>query len=65
MKKSLGVAAALLLILALGGGVNAEDTVAPWSISFSHKPLDVITVPYKDGSATTYYYMLFTLKNDG
>ena len=65
MKKSLGVAVALLLILALGGGVEAQDAAAPWSIRFSHKPLDVITVPYKDGSATTFYYMLFTLKNQG
>lgn len=65
MKKSLGVAAALLAILALGGGVEAQDASAPWSIAFSHKPLDVITVPYKDGSATTFYYMLFTLKNNG
>lgn len=65
MKKSLAVAVALLLTLALGGGVEAQDATAPWSIRFSHKSLDVITVPFKDGSATTYYYMLFTLKNEG
>ena len=64
MKKSLAVAVALLMIL-VGGGVEAQDAAAPWSITFSHKPLDVITVPYKDGSATTVYYMLFTLKNQG
>lgn len=65
MKKSVGVVAALLAILALGGGVEAQDASGPWSITFSHKSLDTITVPYKDGTATTFYYMLFTLKNNG
>jgi len=65
MKKSVGTAAAVLAIFALCGLAMAEDPAPPWSISFSHKPLDVITVPYKDGSATTFYYMLFSLKNNG
>ena len=63
-KKCLGVAVATLLALAFGGGAEAQDP-APWTITFKHKALDVITVPYKDGSATTHYYMLFTLKNGG
>ena len=63
-RNSLGVAAAVLIVLSLGVSAEAQEA-SPWSLTFSHKQLDVITVPYKDGSATTYYYMLFTLKNGG
>lgn len=62
MRKSIGLAALVAAVLA--GNASAQDAkAAPWSIKFSHKPLDVITVPYKDGSAVSFYYMIFTLEN--
>lgn len=67
MKKSLAAGAVLLIVLCIGTWVGAQeaDAAPPWSITFSHKSLDVITVPYRDGSARSFYYMLFTLKNGG
>jgi len=59
-------AAAILAMFAVpataqDGGVRA----APWYLKFSHQDLDTITVPFKDGSSQTYYYMTFTLQNTG
>jgi hypothetical protein len=44
---------------------DAQDAKPPWAIKFTHKSLDVITVPYKNGDAVTHYYMLFKLENKG
>jgi len=61
-----GVGVTLLLaLLVVPGEALAQDAKAPWAITFSHKPLDVITVPYRDGSATSFYYFIFTLQNKG
>jgi len=55
-----------LFALLSGGGATAraqESVKAPWQLTFQHKPLDVITVHYKDGSARSFYYMRFTIRN--
>ncbi len=57
---SRGALLALLLLLVPAG---AEDPKAPWAIHFTHGPLETYSVTYKDGSAKTFYYMTFTLKN--
>lgn len=59
-KALLGALSALLLVLA---PARAEDPKPPWTIDFTHGPLETYSVTYKDGSAKTFYYMTFTLKN--
>jgi len=56
-----GALGALLLLL---GPARAADPNPPWSIAFTHGPLETYSVTYKDGSAKTYYYMPFKIKND-
>lgn len=61
MKRTL---AALALFALFCGGVGAQDEATPpWQLKFRHGPLDTYTLTYKDGSATTFYYMTFTLEN--
>jgi hypothetical protein len=58
----------LVLLPLAGSGVLAQEEAQafePWSLRFTHEPLDVITVPYKDGGARTFNIMTFTLENDG
>jgi len=55
-----GALGALLLLLLPAG---AEDTKAPWAIEFTHGPLETYSVTYKDGSAKTFYYFTYKLKN--
>lgn len=57
----------LLLLPFAGGGLLAQEAerFEPWQIAFSHEPLAVITVPYKDGSAKPFYILPFTLENRG
>jgi hypothetical protein len=62
------LACGLILLASLGGGrIWAQDAegTAPWSLKMRHGPLDVITIPYKDGTARSVYYMTFTLENPG
>jgi len=55
---------ALLLAAALNGAAAEEgEVLPPWALSFRHGPLDVITIPYRDGSSRTYYYMTFDVEN--
>lgn len=54
---------ALLGLLALLLPAGAQDETPPWVISFTHGPLETYSVTYKDGSAKTYYYMTFAVKN--
>lgn len=54
-----GALGALLLLLAPALGAPN----APWAIDFTHGPLETYSVTYKDGSAKTYYYMTFAVKN--
>ncbi len=53
--------------LLLGVPASGQDGArpAPWHLKFSHDALETITIPYKDGSSTTVYFMTFTLKNTG
>jgi len=50
------------LLLLLGPAVGDEPS-APWALAFTHGPLETYSVTYKDGSAKTYYYMTFGIKN--
>jgi hypothetical protein len=61
-RKPLAGALGALLLLLLPAG--AEDPKAPWAIRLTHGPLETYSVTYKDGSAKTYYYMTFALKNN-
>jgi hypothetical protein len=56
---ALGAALLLLGLPATGQDASA----APWLLDFTHGPLDTYSVTYRDGSAKTFYYMTFTLKN--
>jgi len=58
-------AVAVLAVLgALGASAPAEDVPkAPWSLDFTHAPLELITVSYKDGTSAPAYYMVFRLEN--
>ena len=63
MKTRLAAWAFPALVL-LGGGVTAQDArPAPWYLTFSHGPLESHSLTYKDGSAETFQYFTFTLKN--
>jgi hypothetical protein len=55
-----GAALALLLLLAPASG---QEPQPPWAIDFAHGPLETHSLTFKDGSAKTFYYMTFTLKN--
>ncbi len=55
-----GAIGALLVLLAPATG---EDPAPPWTIDFTHGPLETYSVTYKDGSAKTFYYMTFSIKN--
>jgi hypothetical protein len=55
-----GALGALLLLLAPARG---EDPAPPWAIDFTHGPLETYSQTYKDGSAKTFYYMTFSIKN--
>ncbi len=55
--------ACLLLGAPAAGQEGARP--APWHLKFSHDALETITIPYKDGSSKTVYFMTFTLKNTG
>jgi hypothetical protein len=56
------LAGALVALLLLLVPAAAQDK-APWVIDFTHGPLETYSVTYKDGSAKTFYYMTFALKN--
>jgi hypothetical protein len=55
-----GALAALLLLMA---PARAEDPAPPWNIDFTHGPLETYSLTYRDGSAKTFYWMTFTIKN--
>lgn len=61
--KLTAVAVGLLLLPLAGAGAAEGDVAAPWFLKFSHGPLDVITIPYRDGSSQTFYYMTFEVEN--
>ena len=63
MNKTVAAVGLLYLLLVPGGGVLAAGD--SWAIKFSHESLDVVTVPFKDGSARSFYIMTFTLENKG
>ena len=64
--RTLRIAPALLLLAAgVLGTAWAQDGAANWHLDFSHDPLNVVTVHYKDGSARSFYYMTFRVKNSG
>ena len=56
---------ALPVLLLLGAGVAGQDAAREpaWSLTFTHGPLEVHSVTYKDGSARSFYYMTFKLEN--
>ncbi len=54
--------AACALAAALSGGTPAQ-AAPPWNLQLKHSNLESYTLSYKDGSATTVYYMTFELKN--
>ena len=55
-----GALGVLLVLLAPAKG----EEPPPWAIEFSHGPLETYSVTYKDGTAKTFYYLTFALKND-
>lgn len=60
MRKLLaGGVGALLVLLAPAAGQEQ----APWALDFTHGPLETYSVTYKDGTAKTFYYMTFDVKN--
>ena len=62
MRKTLAVAAIAVL---LPWAAFAQDDAAPepWELTFTHKALEAVTVPYRDGSARTVYVLPFTIEN--
>ena len=53
-------------LLLLGAGVAGQDDAArgpAWRLTFTHGPLEVHSVTYKDGNARSYYYLTFKLEN--
>lgn len=56
-----GAVSALLLLFVPAAG---QDPAPPWALEFSHGPLETYSVTYKDGSAKTFYYLTFDIKND-
>lgn len=64
MKRSMTVWVLPALLL-LGVGVAGEEPARPpaWALSFTHGPLEVHSVTYKDGSARSYYYLTFKVEN--
>ncbi|MHC4160509.1 MAG: hypothetical protein ACYSUM_00055 [Planctomycetota bacterium] len=65
MKRSMTVLVLPALLL-LGAGVAGQDDAArapAWALTFTHVPLEVHSVTYKDGSARSYYYLTFKVEN--
>ena len=65
MKRSMTVWVLPALLL-LGAGVAGQEEAArppAWALSFTHGPLEVHSVTYKDGSARSYYYLTFRVEN--
>lgn len=56
-----GAVVAFLLLIAPAPG--QEEPAAPWQLDFTHGALETYSLTYKDGSARTFYYMPFTIKN--
>jgi hypothetical protein len=56
-----GAAAAALLVLI--APARGEDPAPPWVIDFTHGPLETYSLTYKDGTAKTFYWMTYTIKN--
>jgi hypothetical protein len=53
-------------LLLLGAGVAGQDEAArdpAWTLTFTHGPLEVHSVTYKDGSARSFYYLTFKVEN--
>ncbi|MFQ5845870.1 MAG: hypothetical protein ACE5JG_12880, partial [Planctomycetota bacterium] len=66
MRNNLRIGAALVVLGAMLGSASAQGGGQPgWRLDFSHGPLDVVTVHYRDGTARPFYFMTFTLKNSG
>ena len=63
MKRTIAVWALPALVALLGGVTTAQDTTPPWFLTLKAEPLDVVTVTYKDGSARSFYYFVFSLTN--
>ena len=53
-----------LLALAFTSPATAAE-FKPWKLTFEPDELDVAVVSYQDGSARTFYYLHFTLTNNG
>jgi hypothetical protein len=53
----------LVPLLVAGGSAVAQEAAAPWNLTFTHGPLEVYTVTYKDGTSKAFYYFTFTLAN--
>jgi hypothetical protein len=65
MKRSMTVLVLPALLL-LGAGVAGQDEAArepAWTLAFTHGPLEVHSVTYKDGSARSFYYLTFKVEN--
>jgi len=60
MKRIFGL---LVLGALLARGAGAQEAKAPWLLTFTHGPLDVHTVRYRDGSSKPLYYFTFKLEN--
>lgn len=56
---------ALPVLLLLGAGVAGQDAAREpaWGLTFTHGPLEVHSVTYRDGSARSFYYLTFKLEN--
>jgi hypothetical protein len=53
-------------LLLLGAGVAGQDEAArapAWTLAFTHGPLEVHSVTYKDGRARSFYYLTFKVEN--
>jgi hypothetical protein len=54
---------AIASLLLLAGPASSQDPAPPWTLNFTHGPLDTYSLVYKDGTARTFYYMPFTVRN--
>lgn len=65
MIKLVACAGLLAMAFALPASAQEAKSFEPWALKFENKNLDVLVVSYRDGSAKTFYYLPFTIKNNG
>ncbi|MEM8886179.1 MAG: hypothetical protein AAGD14_19110 [Planctomycetota bacterium] len=58
------IAACAALVALFAFDASAQDTKKPWKLTLKHDAVDVLVVPYTNGSSQSFYFMPFEVKND-